>query len=75
MVASLIELHSALICASAPAIKGSVVIALNWVLRKFGRKEKDFSFSDDEFVTYPKGDLEKKGVVSVKVTTVHRYES
>jgi len=75
MVASLIELHSALICASAPAIKGSFVIALNWALKKFGRREKGFSFSEDEFVTYPKGDLEKKGEVSIEVTSVHRYPS
>ena len=74
MVWSLLELHSAIICASAPAVKGSVLVALNWILKKLGRREKPVLFGDDDYKGYPKDDLEKKGGISVEVKTVHKYE-
>lgn len=69
MVWSLIELHSAMICASAPAVKGIVTAGLNRLLVKLGRKKKE-SYSNDEFVQYGKDDLEKTSDISVSVKTV-----
>lgn len=73
LVWSQLELHIALICACAPAVKGIIVAAVQNVSKKLGKVKKEpFSYNHG-YVEYDKSDLEKSAI-SVSVATVHKYE-
>jgi hypothetical protein len=62
-----------MICASAPAVKGIFVAGLNRLLGKFGKKRREPSFPDHEFVGYARNDIEKISPI-VSVQSVQKYE-